>query len=282
MQRHQMITYGLSRLQQAQPSKWDAGVDLRYALTPAMSAYLTINPDFATIEADQEEVNLTRFELSLREKRPFFLEGEELFRQRIRTFYSRRIPDISAGGKMLGKQGPWTLAGLAARSKPVGDSTSATYAVVRVQRDVFGSSNIALMLANRRFEGENQGSAGFDATLFFTKTFGMTAQLIQSYGPFSIGTWAYFIRPAYDSPTAHIHVRYTHIGDRFADNANGIGFIRDDDRRELDSAIEKTFWIRNGLFERTKYDSNYNIYWGQTSVAQPNLASAPNRATHFS
>jgi hypothetical protein len=231
-----------------------------------MSAYATINPDFATIEADQEQINLTRFELSLAEKRPFFLEGNELFRQRIRTFYSRRIPDIDAGGKILGKQGSWTIALLAARSKPLNDATPATFAVARAQRDVFGSSNIAVTMANRRLEGENQGSAGLDATLFFTKTYGMTGQLIKSYGPFSRGTWAYFIRPSYDSPTGHFHVRYTHLGDRFADNANVIGFIRDDDRRELDSAIEKTFWIRRGTFERIQYGSNYNVYWGQTGT----------------
>jgi hypothetical protein len=264
--RHQIITYGLTRVQQHATDDWDLGGDVRYALTPGMSAYGTVNPDFATIEADQEQINLTRFELSLREKRPFFLEGAELFRQRIRTFYSRRIPDITGGAQVLGKQGPWSIAALGARSEPTGDSTVGTYAVGRVQRDVFGSSNVAFTTANRTLEGENEGSLGMDATLFFTKTFGMTAQLVQSWGPFGTGTWAYFIRPAYDSPTGHFHVRYTHLGDRFADNANAIGFIRDDDRRELDAAIERTFWVRSRVVERTQYDSNYNIYWGQNGT----------------
>lgn len=71
------------------------------------------------------------------------------------------------------------------------------------------------------------------------------------------------MRPAYDSPTAHFHVRYTHLGEHVAENVNAIGFIRDDDRRELDSAFKKTFWSQNGLLQRTGYDSNYNIYWGQ-------------------
>jgi hypothetical protein len=264
--RHQIITFGLSRLEQNRPTRWQAGVDFRYALTPEMSAYLTVNPDFATIEADQEQVNLSRFELSLPEKRPFFLEGQELFRQRIRLFYSRRIPDITAGGKVLGKQGPWTLAMLAARAKPGDNSSAPFFTVARAQRDIFGSSNVAVMIADRRLDGNGQGSVGLDATLFFTKTLGMTAQLVRSYGPYGRGTWAYFLRPAYDSSTGHFHVRYTHLGERFADNANVIGFIRDDDRRELDSAIEKTFWIRSGAFERLRYDSNYNIYWGQSGT----------------
>ena len=261
--RQQIIPYFLSRFQENQPDQLDAGIDIRYVLTPKMSAYATVNPDFATIEADQEEINLTRFELSLPEKRQFFLEGNELFRQRIRTFYSRRIPDITTGGKLLGKQGPWTLAALATRSEPLQDSAKATYTVARAQNDIFGSSTIAFMVANRTLLDNNQGSASIDATLFFTKTLGMTAQLVRSYGRFDDGTWAYFLRPAYDSPTAHLHVRYTHLGEHVAENLNAIGFIRDDDRRELDSALEKTFWFRSGLLERTQYGSNYNIYWGQ-------------------
>ncbi len=261
--RQQIIPYGLSRFQENQSDQLDAGLDLRYALTPKMSAYATVNPDFATIEADQEQINLTRFELSLPEKRQFFIEGNELFRQRIRTFYSRRTPDITIGGKLLGKQGPRTLAALAARSEPLRDSTKATYAVARAQKDILGSSNIAFMIANRTRRDDNQGSASIDATLFFTKTLGMTAQLIKSYGHFEDGTWAYFLRPAYDSPTAHFHVRYSHLGEHVAENVNAIGFMQDDNRRELDSAFEKTFWFKSGLMERTQYDSNYNIYWGQ-------------------
>jgi hypothetical protein len=57
-------------------------------------------------------------------------------------------------------------------------------------------------------------------------------------------------------------VRYTQLGDTFGDNANAVGFIRDDNRREVDSALEKTFWFKRGFLERIDYGSNYNIYWG--------------------
>jgi hypothetical protein len=261
--RHQIIPYGLSTVQAHKSDRLDAGIDLRYAVTPQISAYATLNPDFATIEADQEEVNLSRFELALSEKRQFFLDGNELFGQRIRTFYSRRIPDITFGAKTLGRQGPWSVAGFAARSEPLGDSTQATYSIARIQRDVLGSSNVAVMVANRSLTGENQGSASVDATLFFTKTLGLTTQWVRSYGPFDSGVWAYFIRPAYDSPTGHFHVRYTHLGEHVAEQINAIGFVRDDNRRELDSALDKILWTSEGALERTHYDSNYNIYWGQ-------------------
>jgi hypothetical protein len=105
-----------------------------------------------------------------------------------------------------------------------------------------------------------------DANLFFSKTLGMTAQAIQSYGPFSNGTWAYFLRPAYDSPTGHFHVRYTHFGDRFSDNANVVGLIRDDDRRELDSQLSKTLLSQSGRLQRLAYNSNYNVFWSQDGM----------------
>jgi hypothetical protein len=281
LRRYRVIPYGLSRIDQGEgqldySADWQAGLDARYALTPEMAALLTVNPDFATIEADQEQVNLTRFELQLDEKRPFFLESAQQFRQRIRTFYTRRISDVRVGGQVLGKLGSWSLTGIATWSEvdtgppepgaPEVEPPRGAYAIARAQRDVLGSSNVALTVANRTLEGEDQGSLAADATLFFTRTLGMTAQLVQSWGPFGDGTWAYFIRPSFDSPTGHFHVRYTHLGDRFADNVNVIGFIRDDDRRELDSALERTFWIRRGAFERLEYGSNYNIYWSQQGI----------------
>jgi len=264
--RHQVIPYGLSQVRESATTDWQAGLDVRYALTPQTAAYVTVNPDFATVEADQEQVNLTRFEVSLPEKRQFFLEGQELFNQRIRTFYSRRIADIVAGGKVLGKQGPWTMDFLTAESDPIDTLGHANYSVARLQRDILGRSAAAVTVANRNLAGVDQGSVGVDANLFFTKTVGMTAQVVKSWGLFSHGTEAFYVRPSYDSPTGHFHVRYTHLGDRLADNVNPIGQIKDDDRREIDSAVEKTWWIRRGAFEQVEYGSNYNIYWSQKAV----------------
>lgn len=266
LDRTQVVPYGLARGQQGLSPHWEAGIDALYALTPTTRVYGTLFPDFALIEADQEQVNLTRFEVSLREKRQFFLEGQEQFNQRIRTFYSRRIADINAGGKLLGKQGPWTMAFISTQGDLTDTDQSASYTVGRAQRDIAGRSTIAIMGANRRLVGVDEGSVSADANLFFSRTFGMTAQVIKSYGRFGRGTEAFFVRPTFDSPTGHFHVRYSHLGDRVADNVNGIGFIQDDDRREIDSAASKTFWIRNGTFEQLRYNSNYNIYWGQTGV----------------
>ena len=258
------IVYGLSRLQEGEDAFWDAGLDLRWAVNSGTSLVGTVNPDFATIEADREQVNLTRFELGLPEKRPFFLEGAELFRQRFQTFYSRRIADIYGGGRLVGKQGPWTFAFLGAGADAVvsGDTVRASYEVGRVQR-ALGRSSVGATWAERRADGSGQGSAGLDATLFFSPTFGFTGQFVQSYGPFDDGASAFYLRPSYDSPTGHFHVRYSHLGDRFGDNVNAVGFVRDDNRRELDSSVDKTVWFASGFLEQMQYSSNYNIYWGQ-------------------
>ena len=264
--RHQVIPYALSQAQEGRSPDASFGLDVRYAVTPQTSAYATLNPDFATIEADQEEINLTRFELNLTEKRQFFLEGQELFNQRIQTFYSRRVGEISGGAKMLGKHGAWTFAALSTVGDLAGSSARANYTVARVRRDVASRSNIGFLLANRYHDGRHQGSAEIDANLFFSETFGFSGQVVKSHGEYGRGTVAFFARPAYDSATAHAHVRYTHLGDRVADNVNVVGFIRDDDRRELDGAVDKTFWVQSGAIERVAYTSENNIYWGQAAV----------------
>ena len=264
--RHQIVPYGLTRLQEDSAADWEAGIDARYNLTPQMAVYGTLNPDFATVEADVEQVNLTRFEVSLPEKRQFFLEGNELFSQRIRTFYSRRIADIRGGGKLLGRQGPWTAALITAQTEAVDTQDRANFTVGRLQRDVFGRSSVAFNVDNRRLDGRDQGSISVDTNLFFSKFVGMTAQAVQSWGPFGGGTEAFFVRPSYDSPTGHFHVRYTHLGSRFRDNLNVIGRVPDDDRRELDSALSKTWHVAKGTFEQVAYNSNYNVYWSQAGT----------------
>jgi len=264
--RQQIVPYALSQAQDGSSLTGSVGVDVRYVVTPQTSTFLTINPDFATVEADQEEINLTRFEVSLTEKRQFFLEGQELFNQRIQTFYPRRISDITAGAKALGRQGAWTFALLTTHGDMPDSSSGATYTVGRVRRDVSSRSNIGLLVADRVHAGQRQGSIELDANLFFTETFGLTGQLVESYGEYGRGSLAFFVRPSYDSSTAHAHLLYSHLGDRFGDNVNAIGFVRDDDRRELDGAIDKTFWPTGGAAERIEYGSVYNAYWAQAGA----------------
>jgi hypothetical protein len=262
--RLQVIPHIVAKLDDWKTVGAEAGLDARYALSQTVSGNLTVNPDFATVEADQEQINLTRFELSLPEKRNFFLEGSEIYSQRIQLFYSRRIGDIYGGAKVYGKTGGFEFSGLSVQTKPDDETAmdSANFSVFRLKRDIFKDSFVGILAANRLVGGRNTGTVGLDTSINFTNTFRLTGQLALSYGDFKGSNVAFFIRPAIDTATFHFHVRYTQLGETFGDNANAVGFIRDDNRRELDSAVSKTFWFKRGFLERISYDSNYDIYWG--------------------
>ena len=259
-----LIPHIITKLEEGQKSEVQVGLDANYSFSQTVSGHLTINPDFATVEADQEQINLTRFELRLPEKRNFFLEGSEIYRQRIRLFYSRRIADIYGGVKIYGKSGGYEFSGMSVQTKETeyNQEGSANFTVFRVKKDVFKSSNIGFLLANKYINGRHKGTAGFDTALYFSNTFKFTGQLAMSYGDYNSQNIAFFLRPSYDSATFHIHLRYTHLGERFGDNANEVGYIRDDNRHEFDSNITKTFWLKRWGIDRVKYSSNYNIYWG--------------------
>lgn len=260
----QVIPHIVAKLEEWNTFGAEAGLDARYAFTQTVSGNITVNPDFATVEADQEQINLTRFELSLPEKRNFFLEGKEIYSQRIQLFYSRRIGDIYAGAKVYGKAGGFEFSGLTAQTKPDKElgTDSANFSVFRLKTDIFKDSFVGFLAANRLVGGRNTGIAGIDTSLNFTDTFRFNGQLAVSYGDYKGSNVAFFLRPTIDTATFHFHVRYTQLGETFGDNANAVGFVRDDNRRELDSALSKTFWFKRGFLERFGYNSNYNIYWG--------------------
>ena len=68
---------------------------------------------------------------------------------------------------------------------------------------------------------------------------------------------------AYDSATSHFHVRYTSLDAGLKDNVNVIGFLEDDDRREVDAEAEHRIWFQNSAVENIKGGLNYNRYWSQ-------------------
>lgn len=260
-----IIPYGLLETAKGTKPTQEWGGDMRFAPSPQWFLNATLNPDFATVEADQEQINLTRFELDLPEKRPFFLEDAEQFKQRIQLFYSRRIGDIRGGTKLLYRHPSWTAAALHAQGENV-ESSRPGFSVLRLQRSLRGASTLGFVAANRTLGGKESGSAGLDAAYHFTDYYNLTGQIIESYGPFKSGTHAFFLRPSYDTPKAHFHVRYTDLGDRFADNANSMGFIQDDDRRELDSALEYRWNPPSGRVEQVQLSSENNLFWSQAGT----------------
>ncbi|MEW6338965.1 MAG: DUF5916 domain-containing protein [Acidobacteriota bacterium] len=263
----QLIPYALATAEKGADAELEVGGDARWQPSSALGLELTVNPDFALVEADVEVINLSRFELAVPEKRPFFLEGNEKYSQRIRQFYSRRLGDLEWGAKATGTTGKLDYSAIIASERLAGaasgDGTRADYAVARVQRTLPGGSTVGLLGANRRLGGEDQGSVGIDSTLFFTEKLGLTAQLLQVHGPSSDGGLAWFVRPAYDSATSHFHIRYTNLDEAIREDFNAVGFLRDDNRRELDSNYTRTFWVERGTVEKVEAGANYNRYTGQ-------------------
>lgn len=171
----------------------DAGVDLKYGLTRGLTADVTINTDFAQVEVDEEQVNLTRFSLFFPEKRDFFLEGQGVFTFGGRQasawgpggdtpvlFYSRRvgldagvIAPIRVGARVTGRAGKYTMGLLDVQSGPAGMTTSPTnFAVVRLRRDILRRGTIGVLATNRSALVDGSGSNqvfGVDTNMaFFT------------------------------------------------------------------------------------------------------------------
>jgi hypothetical protein len=261
------IPYGLAVVDDSGDSDFEVGGDFRWRPSSTIGFDLTANPDFALIEADVEVINLTRFELYIPEKRPFFLEGSERYNQRIRQFYSRRIGDITWGGKATGTAGKMEYGAIATSEDRVvsddGASQRADYGIARLQYSLPRGSTVGFLGAGRRLGGVNQGSVGLDTTLFFSDTLGLTGQFLRVEGPTADGGLAWFLRPAFDSATTHFHIRYTNLDRNIKDDFNAAGFLRDDDRREFDTNLTHSFWLEKGAMEKIEPGVNYNRYYSQ-------------------
>ncbi len=171
-----------------------AGADVKYGLTPNLTADLTVNTDFAQVEVDEQQVNLTRFNLFFPEKRDFFLEGLGIFAFAGRAsaglaagsgdtpylFFSRRIGldggremPLRAGGRLTGKVAGVTLGVLNVQTGN-NDATaleeSSNFTVIRGKRDILRRSSIGGMFTHRSATpgvvGSNDGY-GVDATFSF-------------------------------------------------------------------------------------------------------------------
>jgi hypothetical protein len=159
------------------------GGDLYYLITSNFKLNLTLRPDFAQIESDRVQINLTRFSLYYPEKREFFLEGKGAFTFNLgraaRTFYSRRIGiqglrevPITGGVRILGKQAGTEVGALTMRTAATGSGSAARYAVVRVKRDIWGKSNVGFITTSRRTADTTNTVYGVDFHYSTSSLFG--------------------------------------------------------------------------------------------------------------
>lgn len=156
--------------------KAEAGVNVRWGITPDLTANLAINPDFSQVEADaaQLEVN-NQFALFFPEKRPFFLEGADYFQTPIRAVFTRSVADPIAGAKLTGKRGDNTFGVFAAQDEVTNlifpgafgsDSTSLrqenTAFVGRYSRSFGDASSFGALLTTRSGDGYHNTVGGLD------------------------------------------------------------------------------------------------------------------------
>ncbi|MCI0451105.1 MAG: carbohydrate binding family 9 domain-containing protein [Candidatus Latescibacteria bacterium] len=174
----------------------EAGVGVKYGVTPNHTLDFTYNPDFSQIESDATQIDANRtFALFYPEKRPFFLEGADMFDSNMDIVYTRSINDPELAGKFTGKNGRNTVAFMSAwdetspyivpfEEQSLAAAGTNTYSnILRLKRDVLTESYLGLMATDRR-EADGDGSnttLGGDALIRFNDNFRVNAQMMGSY-----------------------------------------------------------------------------------------------------
>lgn len=185
------------------------GFDTKVGVTRGLTADLTYNTDFAQVEEDEQQANLTRFSLFFPEKREFFLEGQGIFAFGGATqrrsgnpgevpipFFSRRIGinddgqpvPILGGGRVTGRVGPYSigLVNIQTRQDDVSGQPSTNFAVLRVRRDILRRSNIGIIAVNRSANGARlQGNQtyGVDGIFSFFENLNINTYLARTQTP---------------------------------------------------------------------------------------------------
>lgn len=243
----------------------DGGLDLKYSLTPGLTLDGTVNTDFAQVEVDDVQINLTRFDLFFPEKRPFFLENSGFFEfgspREVEIFFSRRIGlddnrqevPIDAGARMSGKVGKFQMGFLNMQTRRVeGRAQANNYAVARVSRELPNRSSIGVIGVNRRTTGPAEGARAYN------RTFGADANI----GIGKFGNWfsyvagtstpglegsshAYSSRFDYDDATHRVSVSYLEVGANFNPE---VGFVRRVKFRKPSASYRYIYYPKKGAW----------------------------------
>ncbi|MEQ1727886.1 MAG: DUF5916 domain-containing protein [Vicinamibacterales bacterium] len=232
----------------------DPGLDAKYGVTANLTADFTVNTDFAQVEVDEQQVNLTRFSILYPETRDFFLEGRGLFdfarsgpasstsALTPQLFYSRRIGlnagrviPIDVGGRLTGKVGRYGIGAMNinTRDEAVSGTPRTNFSVVRVKRDILRRSTIGAMVTNRSQSAATKGGSnlvyGADAAFSFFQNVNIG------------GYWARSNTTGVARDTDSYQGRFDLTGDRYGlttqylkvgDNFNPeVGFVRRDNMK---------------------------------------------------
>ena len=250
----------------------DFGFDVKYGVTPSLTADFTYNTDFAQVEVDEQQINLTRFSLFFPEKREFFLEGRGIFdfgraagggeggpgngRQARNSFdggdvptvfFSRRIGlnqgrtvPILAGGRLTGKAGKFSIGALGIQTDDAASERAVTtnFTVLRVKRDILRRSRIGGIFTGRSVSTAGDGSNeayGLDAAFSFYDNVNFNSYYARTRTPGLEGDDAsYQAAFSYNGDLYRFKIDHLFVGDNFNPE---VGFLRRDDfRRTFTSA----------------------------------------------
>jgi len=250
----------------------DIGLDVKWGVRADLTLDLSVNTDFAQVEADEEQVNLTRFALFFPEKRAFFLENAQTFQlgqpRNIDLFFSRRIGlaggqpiDILGAGRLSGKLGGYNVGLLNVQTDSAVDrrtgetiSQANNFSVVRVQREV-GRSNFGAMFVNRQGVGDlstandYNRALGLDLGWQATTNSRVFAFIARTDSPVSKGGSDYAGRVSftYANDVHSGNAGYSQVGDHFNPE---VGFLprrayrRYEGRYALDYQPIRWPWLR--------------------------------------
>jgi hypothetical protein len=250
----------------------EAGLNLKYGLTSNVVLDVTYNPDFSQIEADRPQIEVNqRFPLFYEEKRPFFLEGKEIFDTSIPLLHSRTIVDPKFGGKLTGKIGRTTFGMLVADDEAPGRvddraepafGHSAHVAVGRLRYDLYRESHIGAIVTDREFLDTSNRVVGVDGRFLLGAVHRLSftvaaAQDERGSGERQAGTAidVNLTRLGRGLSYSISHVNYT------PNFRSATGFIRRVDQQFTTVQGSYTFWPQNVIVSWGQfgiYSRNYN------------------------
>lgn len=264
----------------------DVGGDLKYGVTANLTADLTVNTDFAQVEIDEQQVNLTRFSLFFPEKRDFFLEGRGIFdfarggagaqngnagsSDTPTLFYSRRIGlnrgrvvPIDVGGRLTGKIGDYGvgLVNIQQGDDELSASEPTNFTVLRVKRDILRRSTIGAMFTNRSqatlVSGSNQ-AYGVDGAFSFYQNVNLGAYYARTSTPGLSGNDdSYQGRFDYSADRYGARAEYLKVGDHFNPE---VGFLRRDNFRRSFGSLRFSPRPRSSRVRKYTYEGSVEYF----------------------
>ena len=265
-----LVPYGIGKVTTTN-ANWDKyifenqiGGDINWQINSNLTSNITVNPDFATVEADEDVIDLTKYEVQYPEKRVFFQEGNEMYQTRLKTFYSRRVGDISAGIKLTGKAGRTNINLINAFDKNAIDSSGAKpmYTAFRVKRDILKSSSLGFTATNKLIGDRMISTFSPDYVLNLGSLWKLTGQYVAAIDDWNVLRNTGYARFAAENNFFHWHIRYSYLqGDGLKDIFNETGYLNDDNRNEFDSDLSYKWWIKESVFKYINFSTANNIYW---------------------